>query len=79
MTHLREIYPPYERARDMSANANGGVKLSVFITVVALLASSIAGSYAYTSGRTEAIRLEVKQDLQRVHDSIVGEIRRSDR
>ena len=79
MTHLREIYPPYERVRDMSANGNGGVRLSVFITVVALLASSIAGSYAYTSGRTEAIRLEVKQDLQRVHDSIVGEIRRSDR
>ncbi len=45
------------------ANQNGYVKLTIFVTVIALLTSGIAGSYMFSLSRVDNVRLEMKHDI----------------
>jgi hypothetical protein len=69
MTRLEEIFGVPMPAQPPPPN--GYVKLSIFVTIVALLVSGIAGAYMFSLSRTEGIRLEVKSDM----DKLRGEMR----
>ena len=57
------------------ANGNSYIKLPVFITVIALLTSAVAGAYGFSLARSEAVRIEMKEDLKHMENRIVREIR----
>ena len=54
---------------------NGCVKLPIFVSVILALAGMVGGSFAYTTSRSEDIRLEIKKDLERMEDRLTEEIR----
>lgn len=56
-------------------HTNGYIKLPVFVTVISLIVAAVAGSYGFALNRSESVRVEIKQDLDKMETRIVREIR----
>ena len=59
----------------MANGTNGYLRLPTFITVIAILTAGITGAYGFAFQRSESVRLEMKQDLDRAAERIIREVR----
>ncbi len=56
-------------------NGNGYIKIPVFVTVIALVATGITASFGFALNRSDSVRVELKQDMEKMEDRIVREVR----
>lgn len=53
----------------------GCLKINVFVPIMLALGGLTAASFGYTTTRAEAVRLEMKQDLEKMETRIIQAVR----